>query len=119
MSGYYQRNHLMDSGAVPEIDPDLLERCEATADRYFKRATADALQVFTTTMADIEPYRGSPRWDRLRAAAKRRYEEVSKPAAALQGRHVQELLTLGEITPELDAAWDQIGAPQPIAQAAE
>lgn len=108
MTGYYQRNHLQDSGSDDSEDRERLERCEATAMRYFRSATKEALRIRTQTIVDLQPYYGSPKYTRLRDAAERKYSAVSEPAWALYGRTVEELMRDGEVSEALSREWDQL-----------
>jgi len=101
-------------------DAERLEACEAEAMRLFRSVTKAALVEHSQTMVDLMPYAGSPRWDRGRDKAERKYEEASKPAWALYRRCVSELMIYGEISPELDAKLTAIrDAKIQIQQAAE
>lgn len=91
-------------------DVERLEACEQEAGEWFKKATATALAEFHRTMADLHPYWQTPRFDRERAAAKRKYEQVSVPANELRVRSVKELFLSGEISEQLDYEWTQFMA---------
>lgn len=102
-------NHLQDSGAH---DPEFLERCEATAMRYFKSATKEALQLRTQTVVDLQPYYDTPKYRRLYAQASEKYETAVKPAHALYLCTLAELEATGEVSEALSYEWDQLKVAQ-------
>lgn len=89
-------------------DPDFLERCEATAMRYFRSATKEALQVRTQTVVDLQPYWDTPKYRRLYAAASEKYETAVKPAHALYLKTLAELEATGEVSEQLSEEWDAL-----------
>jgi len=91
-------------------DVERLDACEQEANKWFKQATAGALAEFHQTMADLQPYWRTPRFDRERAAAKRKYELVSIPANELRVRTVKELFMTGEVSEQLDYEWAQFNS---------
>jgi hypothetical protein len=93
-------------------DPEFLERCEATAMRYFRDATKEARQVRTQTIVDISPYYNSPKYRRLYEAASQKYEAAAVPAHALYLRTLAELEATGEVSEALSYEWDQLKVAQ-------
>lgn len=93
-------------------DPEFLERCEATAMRYFRAATKEALQLRTQTVANLRPYWNTPKYRRLYAQASEKYETAVKPAYELARRTLAELELTGEVSESLSYEWDQLKVAQ-------
>lgn len=108
MSSYYAQNpHYAPDSDFGE-DAERLERCDEEAGRYYRDAIRDAQVIYTRKVADLQPYWQTPRYDRERAAAKREFERVSKPAHELRIRTCRELFMTGEVSEELSFAWDAL-----------
>lgn len=85
-----------------------LEACQQEAGRYFADATRKQKAEYDARMAFIRPWSGSPRWDRQRAAADKRWKDTTVEARALQERTVAELMATGEVGENLYYEWDQL-----------
>lgn len=105
-------------GAILSDDPDFLERCAATAMRYFRSATKEALQLRTQTVVDLWPYYDTPKYRRLYAQASEKYETAVKPAHALYLKTLAELEATGEVSESLSYEWDQLNVAQIMAEVA-
>lgn len=79
---------------------------------WFKAQTAPQLAIYNRTMADILPYRNSPRWDRERAAAQRQFEDTVSDAAVIYARAMSDLDVFGEITETTSYLMDQAAVGQ-------
>ena len=106
MSGFYSPNPHDASGLPGTEDLERVERCNAEAGRYFFNATQPQHQAFRDRMAYIAAWKGSPRWERDRDAAKAKFREDTAVARELCDRTFNELMESGEISEELSAAWD-------------
>ena len=62
---------------------------------------------YNLRMADIAPYRNSPRWERERMAAEREFNENTFEARELYEIASEELETLGELTDDTSYALAQ------------
>jgi hypothetical protein len=89
-------------------DTERLERCEAEATALFNLATKDALTAYYATVTLIPDAPGSPRYERARDAAKRKYELTSKPAWALRNRALNDLMLTGEVSEATSYAFDEL-----------
>ena len=107
--GYYSPNPHYAPDDFSE-DAERLEACEQEAGRYFASVTSRQKTEFDNRMAYIRPWSGSPRWERERAAAQRRWDETTAEARALLDRTVRELMLTGEVGPDLDAEWVQLAS---------
>lgn len=91
---------------------DRVETCANEANIAYAKACAGPLAVYHQAMADIRPYSGSPRWDRLRAAASRIYQSQTAAAYELFLREFEELMRDGETSEATSFAWDAYFAGQ-------
>lgn len=93
-------------------DAERLERCEQEAGRYFASVTSLQKTAYDDRMAFIRPWSGSPRWERQKAEADQRWSETTAEARALLHRTVSELMLTGEVSHDLNLAWDRLGFEQ-------
>lgn len=114
MSGYYAAN--------PHYAPDdfseereRLERCEAESGRWFDDATKVQKAAFIATMARIAPYKDSPRWERDRCAAIRRWTTSTAGAREVYSMALRDLMLTGEITEATSHAYDALMVDQIVA----
>lgn len=96
-----------------------VDAAEATAGRYFADATKPQATLYNDALRVIAPYKGSPRWDRERAAIERKYRRTTLAAAELANLTFAELMTAGEVSEELNDRWDALAASPAVMQAAE
>lgn len=85
-----------------------VERCRDEANKYLAPAAVKALNACHQTMCDIAPYRDSPRWQRLKEAAERKYREDTAPAYELFLTTFEELMRDGEVSEATSDAWDEL-----------
>lgn len=91
---------------------DRVERCTNEANVGYYKAVAGPLAVYRQAMADIAPYKGAPKWDRMKAAAERQYRETTAEAFNLFLRSFEELMRDGEEREETSLLWDALFAKQ-------
>ena len=96
---------------------DRVASAEHKANEYFAAATAPQFQLWRDTISVIEPYRGSPRWARLRDQAKATFEKTTREAHELYEFTAEEIMRDGEVSEATSARWDALTASQ-IAQVA-
>lgn len=85
-----------------------VEWCTNEANKYLAPAAVKALNECHQTMRDIAPYRDSPRWQRMKEAAERKYLEDTAPAFELFLRTFEELMRDGECSEETSESWDEL-----------
>lgn len=121
--GYYSANpHYLPEDFSGDIAR--LARAEAEAGSWFDYATKPQAARYNERMAVAVAYRGAPKWDRIRDAAKKEFAETTAEAAALCDETVQHYIAHGEILEALADRWEALAAKTsaaatPIAQAAE
>lgn len=118
MSGYYASSPHYAPDDVRD-EEELQERGEAEAARWFFDLTKAQLDRRNERLAVARAYKGSPRWDRERAAAEREFSETTKEAAAVAEMVLRDLLTTGEVSEATSLAADVVAAHQDMQQAAE
>ena len=117
----WHKSHWRDN----ETDSEHAERvsaAEVSANWYFAKATKPAHQHWRDTLTVIEPYRGSPRWTRLRDAAQEKYRAATSEAHALYEFTAEEIMRTGEVSEETGAKWDammKLDAARSVMEAAE
>ena len=57
------------------------ERADAEASRWFNDLAAEQIALFNARMDVARAYKGAPKWDRVRDAAKREFERTTTEAA--------------------------------------
>lgn len=87
---------------------DRVAAAEQRANWYFAKATAPQQQHWRDTISVIEPYRGSPRWARLRDDAKAKFEETTREAHELYEFTAEEIMRDGEVSEATSARWDAL-----------
>jgi hypothetical protein len=85
-----------------------LEACETEASALFNIAVAPALAEFRIAMGLIPDPKHTPRYDRAREAAKRKYQLVSVPAWEIRNLALRDLMLTGEVSEETSFAWDEL-----------
>lgn len=107
MSGYYAANPHY---AAPDYteERERRERADFEGGRWFNELTKDQQAAFNQRMADIRPYSGSPRWERMRDAALRTFADTTKEAAAVCEMVVRDMLADGEISEATSYAYDRV-----------
>ena len=75
--------------------------------RWFARVTRPQLAIYNERMADALPYRSSPRWERIRAAAQNEFQETTQGARNLYERAMADLEAFGEVSEETNEAMDR------------
>lgn len=106
---YYSKNPHDFSGNEYDHEQERLEEnARNEAREYFDAATVPARAAFRERMADLRPYKDSPRWERERAAAKFRFSRDTAVAEALYEKTLAELIADGEISEATSYAWDEL-----------
>jgi hypothetical protein len=83
------------------------DACESSAYLYFRRATEGQQAAYQRALADVMgDY--SPRANRARYAAERRWVETTAEARALFAETFEALMRDGEVSEELAASWDAL-----------
>jgi hypothetical protein len=77
--------------------------------RWFSENTKPQLAQYNARMDVARAYRGSPRWDRERAAAQREFHEATSEARKLYELAISDLEALGELSEQVDYALTQFG----------
>lgn len=85
-----------------------VERCSLKAGEYFDDATREQKAEYDQTIAVIAAYKGSPRWARMRDAAKKRWYEATQPARDLFLDTFDELMRDGEMAESTGDRWDAL-----------
>jgi hypothetical protein len=87
-------------------------RHEATAGAWFADLTRPQLARYNQRMADLAPYRGSPRWDRGHRMAQREWERGTAAARGIYNLAMQDLTATDEISEATSYAFDAVMAGQ-------
>jgi hypothetical protein len=85
------------------------------AGRWFADATKAQAALFNLTMADISPYKGSPRWDRAAEAARKAFEGSTAGARAVADMVERDIMETGEIRESTSYAYDALMMGEPPA----
>lgn len=115
---YSQNPHNFSGGNYYSEQERLEEVARDEARAYFDAATIPARTAYRERMADLAPYKNSPRWERERAAAKFRYSRDTAVAEALYEKTLAELTGTGEISEATSYAWDELIAESAMERAA-
>jgi hypothetical protein len=118
MSGYYASNPHYAADDFSE-DTERRERAEAVASEWFNDLAATQIARFNERMAVAAAYKGAPKWDRFRDAAKREFERNTEDAARIAEMVLGDMLAFGEVTEATSYAFDEAKVGQTMAQAAE
>lgn len=118
MSGYYAANPHYAPADFSE-QRERQERAEAEAGTWFAYATKPQLAVFNDRMAVAAAYKGAPKWERFRDAAKREFERTTADASALFEETTRELIATGEVSEALQFRWEELAVSGAMLEAAE
>ena len=111
MSEDFHRSRFRQSRPVHE-DQERLERAEATAGRWFADLVKPQTARFNQRMAEIAPYKDSPRWEREKIAAERRFYDTTFEARRVYALALRDLKTTGEISEATNYAYDEVAVAQ-------
>jgi hypothetical protein len=95
------------------------ESAEAEASRWFNDLTAEQTALFNERMDVARAYKGAPKWDRVRDAAKREFERTTAAASHVAALVMADMMTAGEISEATSYAFDEAKVSQVMQQAAE
>lgn len=95
--GYYSANPHYAPVDLSE-QRERIARYEREAHRWFDDLTGPQLAKFRQSMADAQPYLGSPRWDRIKDAAQREWQVSTKDARGVYNLILADLLATGEVS---------------------
>ena len=96
-----------------------LERAEAEASRWFNDLAAQQSAIFNERKATAREFKGVPRWDRVREAAKGEFERTTVEASRVAEMVRADMMTAGEISETTSYAFDEAMVSQTMQQAAE
>jgi multidrug resistance efflux pump len=96
-----------------------LERAEAEASRWFNDLAAAQIAIFNGRMATAREFKGVPRWDRVREAAKREFKRTTVDASRVAEMVRADMMTAGEISEATSYAFDEAKVAGVMQQAAE
>ena len=85
-----------------------LDRCEQEASSLYQLVIRQAQAEYRETMALIPDPKHTPRFDRAREAAKRKFELISVPAWELRNLALRDLMLTGEVSPAVDEAMTRL-----------
>lgn len=77
---------------------------EEAMGRWFAKVTKPQLARYNERMHVASAYRGSPRWDRIRADAQREFKQTTADAASLYQQGMDEIIACGEVSEATDEA---------------
>lgn len=103
----------------PSEYAERVERAEAEAGSWFSCATKDQAATYNDRMAVAAAYKGAPKWERFREAAKREFERTTLAAAELCNLTFAELMTAGEVSEDLQDRWELLAVAGAMLEAAE
>ena len=95
------------------------ERAEAEASRWFADLTTEQTALFNERMATAREFKGVPRWDRVRDAAKREFERTTAAASHVAALVMADMMAAGEISEATSYAFAEAKVSQVMQQAAE
>ena len=95
------------------------ERAEAEASRWFNDLAAEQIALFNARMDVARAYKGAPKWDRVRDAAKREFERTTTEAARVAEMVRADMMAAGEVSEATSYAFDEAKVSQVMQQAAE
>ena len=111
MSEDFHRSRFLQSRPVNE-DQERIERAEATAGQWFAALTKPQLARYNQRMADVAPYKDSPRWERERLFANQEFVEGTAEARRVYELAMRDLMTTGEISEATNYAFDEVSVAQ-------
>jgi hypothetical protein len=83
------------------------ERAEAAASEWFNDLAAQQIAIFNERMANAGEFKGVPRWDRVREAAKREFERTTVEASRIAEMVRADMIVAGEISETTSYAFDK------------
>jgi|GEM_PF-3543850 len=93
---------------------------EFEGSRWFNDLTKPQAARHAQRMADALPYKGSPRWERMREAAMGEFVETTTEASEICNMVIRDMLETGEVSEATSYAFDECITRQNMAlQAAE
>jgi predicted nucleic acid-binding protein len=95
-----------------------VEKIEREARWYYDRAVQPQAVVYLQALRDQAPYYRSPRAERAKADALRKFRAETEEASRLFEETCEVLARDGEVPESLSEKWDALSAPK-IAEAAE
>jgi hypothetical protein len=111
MSDDFQISRFLQSRPVSE-DQGRFRHAEATAGRWFADLTKPQLARYHQRMADVAPYRDSPRWERERLFANQEFVEGTAEARRVYDLAMHDLMATGEISEATNYAYDEVAVAQ-------
>lgn len=103
------------SAKADRDDSDRVEQAEITAGWFFDQATKAQKAEWNATLHSLLGMTG-PKWDRLRDAARAKWNADTQEARQLFDESVECILSHGEISEELDAKWSALCAMEFVRQ---
>jgi hypothetical protein len=94
-----------------------LLHCEEEASSLFGLAVASALTEYYATVTLIPDPPHTPRYDRAREAARRKYALVSVPAWEIRNRALNDLMACGEVSEATSFMFDELKVAQAMEEA--
>lgn len=85
-----------------------MERCGDEATSLFMIICKSARADFNSTMANAVDPPNSPRWERAREAARKKFKLVSEPAWDLRELALRDLMAFGEVSRAVDDAMTKL-----------
>lgn len=85
-----------------------LDRCEQEASSLYQLVVRQALDRYHYAIAMIPDPKNTPRFDRAKAAAWKKYEEISLPAWKLRNLALRDLMLTGEVSAAVDEAMTRL-----------
>jgi hypothetical protein len=87
--------------------------------RWFSKVTKPQLARYNQRMSDAAPYRGAPKWERMRQSAQTEFHNSVADARALYEIAMAEIIADGEVTEATDYLLTQFQVTHIVQQAAE
>ncbi len=109
---HYATNHLQANwGRDDRLDAEERQAAaEETAGRWFTDLTRQQAAEYNSTMSVARAYLGSPKWERISAAAKRTFAETTVDASRISDMVLADMLATGEISEATSDAFDELAA---------
>lgn len=114
------QNYALNHWGKHETDAEHAERVESVerqASWFFEQATKPQRAAYNEAMAGLRGLH-APKYDRLREAAKARWERSTAEASELFYRTADALMRDGEVSESLSAEWDALCAKRTEQEAA-
>jgi hypothetical protein len=87
--------------------------------RWFSQVTKPQLARYNQRMSDAAPYRGAPKWERMRLAAQTEFHDSVAEARELYQIAMAEIIADGEVSEATDYLLTQFKVAHIVQQAAE